>query len=131
MTMIRTGVRIVLVHGKKPTPHSIVWKVLAEFGALGAHIETWQDAPDLPRAVFARADLVILRSVHPATAASARASAPAEAAWCNAPGGHGDGRRPGGDLAAARRGRPPGAAVAGRRRSAGGGGHRRRPGRWW
>ncbi|SFQ06155.1 RimK-like ATP-grasp domain-containing protein [Actinomadura madurae] len=85
MTTIRTGVRVVLVHGKKPTPHSIVWKVLAEFRALGAHIETWQDAPDLPGAVFARADLVILRSVHPATAASARASAPAEAAWCNAP----------------------------------------------
>lgn len=85
MTTTRTGVRVVLVHGKKPTPHSIVWGVLAKLRALGAHIETWQDAPDLPRAVFARADLVILRSVHPATAVSARASAPAGAAWCNSP----------------------------------------------
>lgn len=85
MTAIRTGVRIVLVHGNRPTPHSIVWKVLAMFRALGARIETWQDAPDLPPAAFARADLVILRSVHPATAVTARASAPPGTAWCNEP----------------------------------------------
>lgn len=85
MTAIVAGARVVLVHGKKPTRHSIVWEVLARLRSQGTHIETWQDAPDLSRAVFARADLVILRSVHPATAEAARAGAPAEAAWCNAP----------------------------------------------
>ncbi|MFI0452824.1 RimK family alpha-L-glutamate ligase [Actinomadura sp. 6N118] len=85
MTETKAGARVVLVHGKKPTPHSIVWGVLARLRAQGAHIQTWQDAPDLSRAVFARADLVILRSVHPATAELARAGAPAGATWCNPP----------------------------------------------
>ncbi|WP_371581905.1 RimK family alpha-L-glutamate ligase [Streptomyces sp. NBC_01314] len=85
MTATIAGRRVVLVHGKKPTPHSIVWAVLAGLRARGARIVTWQDAPDLSRSVFTGADLVILRSVHPATAELARAGAPPEAAWCNPP----------------------------------------------
>jgi ribosomal protein S6--L-glutamate ligase len=68
LTATTEETRVVLVHGKKPTPHSIVWGVLALLRAEGARVQTWQDAPDLSRAVFAHADLVILRSVHPATA---------------------------------------------------------------
>jgi ribosomal protein S6--L-glutamate ligase len=86
VTVPLADARVVLVHGKKPTSHSIVWDVLAGLRAEGARIQTWQDAPDLSPAVFADADLVMLRSVHPATAELARAGAPRGAAWCNLPG---------------------------------------------
>ncbi|MDN0198594.1 hypothetical protein [Streptomyces sp. S.PNR 29] len=85
MTTPLAGAQLVLVHGRKPTPRSVVWGVLAGLRALGARVRTRQEAQALSRAVFAGADLVVLRSVHPATAEAARAGAPAGAAWCNAP----------------------------------------------
>ncbi|MER5225191.1 ATP-grasp domain-containing protein [Streptomyces flaveus] len=86
MTVPLADARVVLIHGRKPTSHSIVWDLLAGLRAQGIRVQTWQDAPDLSPAVFADADLIVLRSVHPATADLARAGAPPGAAWCNPPG---------------------------------------------
>lgn len=86
MTAAIADACVVLVHGRMPTPHSVVWGMLAGLRALGARVLAWQDAPGLSPVVFAGADLVVLRSVRPATAELARAGAPPGAAWCNPPG---------------------------------------------